>query len=381
MKVFIKLVFLFLLPQQGYCMLTSYKLSKDIECKEDIGARVSINLMWIDSEPRPSAYYIIPDKYLELFESSVSGWLSKTKKDTSVNFWFDGSKTTSAAIENTRQIIFKSLGEEISSRLHFRDILSLSTVNLNPETFSSPMPVYYVTDLLRFVIAKEILERSDATTFIYADLNVTPESESYIFDVETIKLLKKYGFVMLRNDMGSDCHPSGGTNGFENKFMLCVKDDDFINSITKVLIEPSHLIRNKISLFFAEEPLNLQQNLRQNVYQGIQQRIYDGILYMFLYLAHTKKILPEFELFYKHVPYSEREHYDPDLMIKFTPDKRLEWMPGFAVMNHPRVNDLHGEVSCIRDDTREFYKIDSRSAADLVVPCKRMGAPRSHFGL
>lgn len=337
--------------------------------QEIIGDKISINLMWIDKEFRSNAQLLVPENQLEFFNSSLDGWLKKTKDSTVLNFWFDSRQTPNEAIHFTKEYIRNKFGEKSTSRVHLRDILSLDTVQFNPEKFLAPLPVYYRADLLRFVVAKELLEKKEATAFIYADLNVQPETEEYIFDPKTIGLLGKYGFVMLRNDMGPNCHHSGGASGFENKFMICVNDLDFIIAADHALIQPNNFI-----IQAAAEYNQLKPCFDKNkVFLRFEQYVYNTIPGMFLYLQFLKGRI---KLVLENGTQYDYNKYNFSAKAIYIDNYNCMWNPALY-------NPCKGELYSFLELA---YLIISKTRASenaesvFILPTKSMTAPSSHFG-
>ena len=172
----------------------------------------SINLMWINATPSPEQKYIYPAKDeggWNDFIERIRTW-TKLNPDATVNLWFDSFHISETAIVNTKCAFEKE--PLFGQRIALRDVRDLPEVSRNPIAFSNKTPVFYRVDLARMIAAFNLLSDQRERHFVYGDIDMSPISESELFDSETTDNLNKFGFVFTR--------AAGNGLKFENGFFI-----------------------------------------------------------------------------------------------------------------------------------------------------------------
>ncbi len=352
---------------------------------------ISINLMWIN-EKCNDFNYIVPSNQEDQFEKSVNGWSHKNP-NAQVNIWYDSNTAVESAVVNTKEKI-KSIAK-CDKKVKLRDIRVLDDVVKHPDFFENPVNIYYRVDLLRFIIARDLLRAKECEYFIYSDLNVQPENKKYIFTKQTNKFLDKIGFVMLRNDMGSGSHPQGGAEGFENKFMICKNNANFLNAVERVLIYPNLQLKKKVELY--------DESYHDAIYYNMSGQIYIGIAHMFMYMMHSHN---KIKLYLFEKEYKEERDYNSNIMydlteLRYNSECYSIWMKGFSFISNKKSsnrlikfmsdNDREMRYSNTHQSLRsmqEYHDIitsitislcNGANMDDCMIPTIRMTAPRSHL--
>jgi hypothetical protein len=176
----------------------------------------SINLMWINRSLNKNQPYIHPAKnepdLWENFLNHIFKW-ANVNPDCIVNVWFDSVLTATNATKNTWMLIENYVSSHYKmAPITLRDVRTIPKIIQNAEVFSDKTPVYFRVDLLRLIIALHIINKHEASNFVYGDLDIEPISEEQLFDAETIQNLQKYGIVMA--------HSTHSRLGFENGFQI-----------------------------------------------------------------------------------------------------------------------------------------------------------------
>lgn len=199
-----------------------------------IQGSLDINLMWLCKQKTKDSF-VFPDPKQNEILTVLHGWAQKNNtSSTTVTFWYDSHKASPLQVHQT-QDLFKCF-YVYQCLVQLRDIRTLQKVFGHPALFDDTVPIYFQTDFIRFLMAQESLREKE--TYLYADLNVTPEGPAYLFDDTTVHYLNTYGIVMLRNDLGENSHPDGGSRGFENKFMMLRYNADLDDVMNDYLIAP-----------------------------------------------------------------------------------------------------------------------------------------------
>lgn len=365
-----------------FSLCSSFGAHHLVDGGKDAPVKVGIHSMWINKGPSDESL-VFPASQKGLIQNSVTRWLAlNPEANTTFSFWYDGETTALDAVEATKEF-FKSFLKENFSRFKLRDIRELRLVGKNRDSFDNRVPVYCRTDLLRFVIAEEFFENKEGHKFIYADLNVSPASYKYMFSPRTRHYLNKYGFVILRNDMGPASHNRGGAQGFENKFMILQNNRDLRETILKVLILPV-ITANEIAIRKGYH--NFGPN--SSFYQSWEQIIYDGIPFMFhVFLAEKLKVIK--------IQYSGTLA-DTNPLKYITVSRRMVWGNSFSffnlkgeVLNHSSLQtsidkswlDYDLSPLVLSDGTKIDLVEDPEYPDAITLPTIRMIAPRSHFGI
>lgn len=166
-----------------------------------LGAEIySVSLMWINSTYDENQNYIsdkISEKELgENCLRPILDWAKKSPEETKIYYWYDSKYTNPTAIKNTEEYFIKN---ELNDKIYLKDVRILPYVINHEDVFSDQLPVYFRSDLLRVIATTYLADSKDTEFIIYSDLNVTPMSQEEIFDEETNKNLKKFGFVLTEN--------------------------------------------------------------------------------------------------------------------------------------------------------------------------------------
>jgi hypothetical protein len=169
--------------------------------------------------------YLIETDLYKNFLNYIFRWADASQGNI-VNLWYDSVLTPKQAIENTRKL-FDDYAKEHkkSAPIKLKDIREISYVKKNPEAFFTEIPVYFRVDLLRPIIALNIVAQNEY--FVYADLDMEPLTQEQLFDTETLQNLHKYGIVMAYDDVYE----------FENGFQIIGNENkNLINAMEFALI-------------------------------------------------------------------------------------------------------------------------------------------------
>lgn len=245
------------------------------------GMDVSINVMWINERLKKDQLYIYPaqdEKSMckDLLDN-VFSWALKNP-GCMVNIWFDGELTSEGAVKNTKELIKKRSREYSGVILvALRDIRALPQVIEHPDVFSHEVPVYFRVDLLRSIMAVNMISTGEIFCFIYADLDMEPLSREEIFDFETIEKLQKYGIVMA----------PGEPYGFENGFQIISNHKANLLKSMKWTVIELNIIRAYNALkgdFYAFDGTKSNGLLKP-----LEQVVYDSYYGMFEYFYYLEK--------------------------------------------------------------------------------------------
>lgn len=249
----------------------------------------SINLIWINRKLQTSQTYIYPSEVEndKKYFNTIITW-AKKNPDSTIHLWFDSRTTQPEAVKNTQAAFNEEVakfGKNIA-KIELNNIRDLSIVKKNPDIFSENMPVYFRADLLRAVLAEEILRQNKTGCFVYTDFDVKPLTKAELFDKKTLENLKKYHFVMAKE-----------TNrlGFENSFQIFTYDETLLKAASTMLIE-ANLMRARSFLeelrhgnFFAKDSMALK------IYRaGHQENIFYSYPLMYAYWAQLQNKEPLF---------------------------------------------------------------------------------------
>lgn len=263
----------------------------------------SINLMWINRGLKADQKYIYPsgEDDGKKFLNTIVAWAGKNPESI-ICLWFDSNTTTQEAVKNTQEAFNQEVakfGKDIA-KLELRDIRDLTIVKNNYDVFSSDIPVYLRADLLRAVLAEEILQQNKHSYFVYADFDVKPLSKTELFDTKTLENLKKYHFVMAHEN---------NTLGFENSFQIFTYDENLLKAANVMLIE-ANLMRARSFLkqlrggegshLVFSNPKTLKLHAAGN-----QQNIFYSYPLMYAYWAQLQNIEPLF-LPHSDIPFDEK---------------------------------------------------------------------------
>lgn len=179
----------------------------------------SLNFMWISKRLKRQEYLfgegLTPGERTIDFQNRlvipIIKWAQKNP-NTAVNIWYDSQMTYLDAIERSKQMIEAMAPLSIRSSIKFRDIRVLDLVSKNSQIFRDSIPVYFRVDLLRAIIADQMLTNQDVQYFVYGDLDMKPIKRHRLFDERTVKYLSRFGFVMAKVQTEAP--------GFENGFQI-----------------------------------------------------------------------------------------------------------------------------------------------------------------
>ena len=221
----------------------------------------TINLMWINQKPELDQQYILPTNHLL---QAVICWARKNPK-AQINLWFDSELTNQQAILNTSNFIRNQPIKKTSFRKHkakinniyLKDIRELKIVKKNASVFSPQVPIYFRADLLRAIIAKELITKNNDRYFVYTDLDVTPLGKNKIFDNKTVLLLDQYGFVL------SYAH---NKPKFENGFQIFKYAYNLAQAIEIMIIQTNILraqsfLEQDLTTITPQDRASLQENV------------------------------------------------------------------------------------------------------------------------
>ncbi len=219
----------------------------------------TINFLWINLNPqdrtKDSAEHIFKDgldpsenadlindaKQLEDLEESektlpkdeLESWMkvktsymyrlakwAEANPGAQINLWYDSALVTEKARTNTFEMM-KRISQSRSVKLKLRDLRYLPQCTGEIENLFHPgVPVYFRVDLLKVLIADELLLPSvDETKYcIVTDIDVEPMTPQHMFDQRTVDYLSNNGYVFNRV----------GLSDFENSFFIFNKKNNDI---------------------------------------------------------------------------------------------------------------------------------------------------------
>jgi hypothetical protein len=394
-----------------------------------------INLMWLNRDVGTS----ITDRVRPDPKQVAKSWFSKNPEDsTAVFFWYDSSKIwmdKDTVSEHEKNGFLDVLSENEKNRFSLRDMQELESVKNNPDLFGRT-PIYLQADVLRFLLAKELIDTKQCETVLYADLNVEPQNRQDLFDDRTIEFLNEYGFVNLRHRAAE--HSTGGYNGFENKMLIMQKNDYLWQAFDVALIEPlkegvkrysknldkmNQKVYGQIPILFAYilslkgrlTLENVEGFLRQNIWERSGGAVIDnrtGTKILFQNIGQVTKnyyytdddleslfqdLKTEWEVRLPEAEEQEKETRDTIANLKKkTSDDRIKKA---IERQENKLEKLTLEIELLRKNIQDLATEEGKQATiekiknqirdelqksewphDLPVPAKRMVAPGSHFG-
>lgn len=204
-----------------------------------------INLMWINKKLKQPQASIFPNYSFSSYKKTICEW-HRLNPGAKINIWYDSLMITQEAVKNTIGLIGK-----VSDLISLKDIRELKIVKKNAQVFSDDIPVYFRADILRIIIAKNLLKENTNLYFVYSDLDIKPLSKKDLFDRVTLKELDRYSIIMA--------HEYNLMN-FENGFFIANYNKNLIKSMSlylKVNIKIanqalSHTTRNKALALISE---------------------------------------------------------------------------------------------------------------------------------
>jgi hypothetical protein len=145
----------------------------------------------------------------------------------------------------------------------FKDVRAenFPEIQNNEDVFSKDTPIFFRVDLLRAVIAYNILKnKNDRYFFVYADIDVAVMDKNELFDASTIMDLDTYGIVMAR----------GGAEGLENSFQIWANTQSkFLKAAKSIIIDRSIEQKKYID----------KGNFFELLEKDIQQRVYGNYFF------------------------------------------------------------------------------------------------------
>jgi hypothetical protein len=247
----------------------------------------SINLMWINKKYSQDDSYIYPisqgKDLANQFLSATFEWASLNPEAT-VNVWLDSLLTPQEAIKNTQAYI-DAESKRVAIRIELKDIRDLKRVKNNTEIFSSNLPVYFRADLLRAIVAEEMIKQNKDSCFVYADYDVKPLSKPQLFDQKTLAHLRKYNFVMAHE---------ANKLGFENSFQIVTFNEQLLKAL-KLMVIKANIMRAHSFLEDIKEqadpisPLHIPKVWKTHEV-GFQENIFYSYPLMYSYLCQLRAI-------------------------------------------------------------------------------------------
>ena len=322
--------------------------------KKNIQTHYSINFMWLNKNMLvgEGRRYIVPEaiESLKIWDDVILSWARLHPKAV-INIWYDSSKVTGEAIQNTKRLCnsFNRLYKKFAN-IQIRDVLELDIVKQNPFICSDRLPVYYRADLLRLIATYEDLKNKRTKYFVYADLDMRPilhldvsrselDSSGALYDLDvkftnnnvvesvghgdglvksipytysvlfspsTLESLEIVGFVVR----------SGGYLGFENSFHIASSaNKKMMAAIKKILID-----------------LNIERarNFLDGRYSGDlnPETIYTLYSLMFLYYLHSESMITLLvELDQSDITLEIDTEDDESLWELSTQDEEIKYVP------------------------------------------------------
>lgn len=297
----------------------------------------SINLIWIYNKINNTEEFIFPkkDRNNRDIWPHIDGWARKNP-NTSINLWYDSKFVLEEQKENTIKKIddFNSL---YNAKISLRDIRELDIVKREKDSEINifdreDSPVYFRVDILRFIATMETINLCEnACYFVYADVDVTPQSKEELFDTKTMAKLEKIGIVFTKQ----------GAKGYENSFHI-IRGGKNPSELTKSLKEAINISMIELniaraknylkmnafdrpdSLFETPELLRGKSSLAQIIFASVKRMIQ----YLYHLLNYGKLLSAQGEDLEKEIP----EDYfgndgvpkNVDDRMKFIEDEKLK---------------------------------------------------------
>jgi hypothetical protein len=288
----------------------------------------SINLMWINKDAsNTGSKHIFPDDTtLNKILDTAKLWAQKNP-GAEVIIWYDANmlSPTQKNIPEKENVIFKDIRTQ-----NFPEVMTYLDV------FSDQTPVFFRVDLLRSVIAYNMLKNhDDRYFFVYADIDVETMDKDQLFDASTIMDLDIYGIIMAR----------GGANGLENSFQIWSNTQiKFLDAAKFSIIDRSIEQKKHIS----------NGNSFEGGTKELDQQVYGNYFFMFPYY------------------YSLQEWCDnnKDTIYKINNLFNVSHLP---TCNNPKKEHLY-----IKTYFEDNGSLDIRKKT--YFPSKIINAPRSQFG-
>ena len=215
----------------------------------------SLNFMWINKTLKYQEYLFgdgltpMAQKcdFQNRFIKPIIKWAQKNP-NTAINIWYDSTMTYFKTLKASQEIFFEEAPQVIHPSIYFRDVRELNLVRENPEIFKETIPVYFRVDLLRGIIADQILKNREVRYFVYGDLDMKSIKRQQLFDERTTKYLTDFGFVMAKVQTISP--------GFENGFqILNGNHSEFLHFHRKIIVDLNIELAQKNPLKIEEQQI------------------------------------------------------------------------------------------------------------------------------
>lgn len=195
----------------------------------------SVNLMWVNRVLDDNQKYFCStakteNEYQSTCLKPIIDWMTKSSSDTRVRVWYDSAQTARWLVDKA----INDIGSRVSemTNISFDDVRNLEDIKQNQQIFSDSLPIYFRVDLLRAIVADNLARKNPTEYLVYADFNVPALTHDELFDVETLKNLDIYGFVMAENAAADS------QNAFENAFfILDPKNASLMQASRRVVVE------------------------------------------------------------------------------------------------------------------------------------------------
>ncbi len=321
-------------------------------------ASYSFNLLWENSSLNNDQLYFCGNKdeasYQEKCLLPMLSWAKKTDAKNPMYIWFDSLKTSETALRRAEI--------DGGERIKFRDIQEIPLVRNSPDIFSSRLPVYFRSDLLRVIVAHYLAKTEPHQYIVYADFNVPALSEDELFDKNTLEKLDLYGFVLSANKA------SDYNNPFENAFFIYDKNNS-------ALLQSSQVGLIDINMKRAEEFLKRggtkksEKNelggnaLCKSIFSQVLWVSYKAMFQYYLYLQMTAELNSELE------ELKERDQSYNNPIIPYATrgplmrDSSIYYEGGFGFITWRLLFKANGS----KGPSREYYYIHPYSPKDKNV--------------
>jgi hypothetical protein len=222
-------------------------------------------------------FTITQDKYkYKIYKINYIDYITKwaiLNPESQINLWYDSSFVTPSAIINTLKLfyIFNSKNPD-AARIHLMDISTLDIFNSinskypyifkdiyikeniqkdpegkilskkfsinDKEGINLITPLYFRVDLLRCMIAYDLIKQNKCEYFIYSDLDLLPQSKDFILSSNIRNSLNTFGIVLGKQD-----------SRYENSFQIfgtdnwSLKDKLIDNIYSELIIKSCELVK------------------------------------------------------------------------------------------------------------------------------------------
>jgi hypothetical protein len=160
----------------------------------------------------------------------IASWIL-AHPGTTIHVWYDGVFLVPDLVKSAQGKVLEKLGLETYENLLFKDVREFGILQEADQLFPQTIPLASRLQLIRALIADQVLEQCKSEYYVSTTLDRQPLSSLELFDRKTVSLLNTWGFVIPGR--------KGEYDKRDTSFQIWKRKKKFLNSNFDIFVNGS----------------------------------------------------------------------------------------------------------------------------------------------